>query len=605
MSPFMLSSIRSRILVACLAIVIGSLVINTALNYFVANRYNRESISQNLSAVLTGHEAGIADWVASKTQMIVSVEDAAISPDPIPALKQIAAAGGFTNVYVGYADKTAKFSDPTGIPPDYDPTGRPWYKQAAQAGKPVVTPPYVDVGTGKLVVAFAAPIMRDGALKGVVSGDVAMDSVIANVKAIHPTPGSFGMLVDRSGHIVAHADSKLTLKPVTDLSDDLSLDALAAAPADENAAPIDAHVAGAAKLMRARAVPGTDWLTVVALDKSDATAGMHSLLLVSIGTLVALAAIAALIVGAITGVAFRGLARIRDAMESIGSGTGDLTQRLPDSGRDEVAQIARSFNAFVSKLQEVMRVIRDASESVRHAAGEIASGNHDLSRRTESAAASLQQTAASIEEITSTVTQSAGAARQANDIATNAASVASRGGTVVSDVVSTMHEIEGASGKIADIIGVIDGIAFQTNILALNAAVEAARAGEEGRGFAVVAGEVRSLAQRSAQAAKEIKALIDSSVTSVSTGATLVQQAGQTMSDIVGTVSNVTTIMREISNAADEQTRGIQEVNRAVAQLDEMVQQNAALVEQSAAAASALQTQAVELADAVGQFKVA
>ncbi|ONE28095.1 chemotaxis protein, partial [Burkholderia pseudomallei] len=469
----MLSSIRSRILVACLAIVIGSLVINTALNYFVANRYNRESISQNLSAVLTGHEAGIADWVASKTQMIVSVEDAAISPDPIPALKQIAAAGGFTNVYVGYADKTAKFSDPTGIPPDYDPTGRPWYKQAAQAGKPVVTPPYVDVGTGKLVVAFAAPIMRDGALKGVVSGDVAMDSVIANVKAIHPTPGSFGMLVDRSGHIVAHADSKLTLKPVTDLSDDLSLDALAAASADENAAPIDAHVAGAAKLMRARAVPGTDWLTVVALDKSDATAGMHSLLLVSIGTLVALAAVAALIVGAITGVAFRGLARIRDAMESIGSGTGDLTQRLPDSGRDEVAQIARSFNAFVSKLQEVMRVIRDASESVRHAAGEIASGNHDLSRRTESAAASLQQTAASIEEITSTVTQSAGAARQANDIATNAASVASRGGTVVSDVVSTMHEIEGASGKIADIIGVIDGIAFQTNILALNAAVEA------------------------------------------------------------------------------------------------------------------------------------
>ncbi|MEA3112742.1 MAG: methyl-accepting chemotaxis protein [Caballeronia sp.] len=281
-----------------------------------------------------------------------------------------------------------------------------------------------------------------------------------------------------------------------------------------------------------------------------------------------------------------------------------MTQRLPAQGRDEVAQISRAFNQFVDKLLVVMKQIRDTSESVRLAANEIATGNVDLSRRTEAAAASLEQTAASIEQITSTVTQSAGAAKQANTKSTSASGIAARGGEVVNEVIDTMGNIEAASGKIGDIIGVIDGIAFQTNILALNAAVEAARAGEQGRGFAVVASEVRSLAQRSAQAAKKIKGLIEATVESVGSGSAQVRQAGETMQAIVGSVNSVTTIMSEISSAADEQTRGIQEVNRAVAQLDEMVQQNAALVEESAAAAATLQTQANELTITVGQFVI-
>ncbi|PAJ81631.1 methyl-accepting chemotaxis protein [Burkholderia ubonensis] len=599
----MFSSIRARIIAACVAIVAAALLASTLINYFIARSYNDDAIDRNLTSVASGHVVGIGDWVATKSRMIASLQDAALSPDPLPVYKQMAAAGGFTNVYAGYADKTFKFSDPTGIPADYDPTGRPWYKQAAQAGKPVVTPPYVDAGTGNLVVTFAVPIMRDGAVKGVVAADVAMNAVIANVKSIHPTPASFGMLIDSNGHVVAHPDSKLTLKPVNEVSTELG--AMAPASIVNASAPVEVDVGGATKLVRALPVPGTDWYAIVALDKSEATAGMRSLLTASLITLVADIVIASLIVGAITATAFRRLSLVRQAMAAIGSGSGDLTQRLPADGGDEVTDIARSFNSFVDKLQEVMQQIRDASESVRTAANEIAAGNQDLSSRTEAAAASLEETAASMEEITATVGQSAAAAGQADQRAEAASKIASHGGVVVSDVVSTMEKIEEASGRIGDIIGVIDGIAFQTNILALNAAVEAARAGEQGRGFAVVAQEVRSLAQRSAQAAREVKVLVESTVASVEAGSGQVRQAGETMQEIVTNVANVTTIISEITHAANEQTRGIQEVNRAVTQLDEMVQQNAALVEQSTAAAAALQTQAHALAATVGQFKVA
>ncbi|MFN6995401.1 MAG: methyl-accepting chemotaxis protein [Aquincola tertiaricarbonis] len=285
---------------------------------------------------------------------------------------------------------------------------------------------------------------------------------------------------------------------------------------------------------------------------------------------------------------------------------GDLTPE-PDAprGRDEVIGVVDELQAMQGTLSQLVREVQVASDSIATASREVATGNTDLSQRTEQTASNLQETASAMEQLTGTVQHSAQAAAQANALAGTACQVAEQGGAVVGDVVNTMQSISDSSRKIADIIGVIDGIAFQTNILALNAAVEAARAGEQGRGFAVVAGEVRSLAQRSAEAAKEIKQLIGDSVQSVESGARLVQGAGSTMAEIVESVRRVNGIVAEISHASGEQSTGIGEIGRAVSELDHMTQQNAALVEQSAAAAQSLQDQAQRLAGVAARFRVA
>ena len=308
--------------------------------------------------------------------------------------------------------------------------------------------------------------------------------------------------------------------------------------------------------------------------------------------------LAALLVRSIT----QPLARAVGLADTIAA--GDLTQDVHDERRDELGQLLRALSAMGARLRSVVGEVRSGVESVSAASSQIATGNHDLSARTEQTAANLEETAASMEELTATVTQSADTARQANQLAANAAQAAEQGGQVMDQVVTSMQQITDSSRKIADIIGVIDGIAFQTNILALNAAVEAARAGEQGRGFAVVAGEVRSLAQRSAEAAKEIKQLIGTSVDNVESGSAQVAQAGQSMQEIVQGVRRVSDLIGEITASSTEQRDGISQVNQAVANLDQMTQQNAALVEESSAAAAAMHEQAQRLAQVVAVFNV-
>jgi len=338
-------------------------------------------------------------------------------------------------------------------------------------------------------------------------------------------------------------------------------------------------------------------------ERADATAARKQRLTALLGTLMLLATGAALFA------AWRLQARVvRELGDAVGLAgrvaDGDLQGHVQSTRNDEIGELVRALGRMVERLRDSLQTVRQASDSIGTAAQEIASGNTDLSQRTEQAAGRVQQSASSMEELTGTVRQTAESARTAQQLASSATEVAQRGGQVVAQVVSTMGDISASSRKIGDIIGTIDGIAFQTNILALNAAVEAARAGEQGRGFAVVASEVRSLAQRSASAAREIKTLIGASLERVEAGSQLVTSAGSTMTDIVASVQRVANIVGEISAAAAEQSGGIGQVSVAVSDLDHMTQQNAALVEQSAAAAESLSEQVGRLTEVLGGFRL-
>jgi len=593
-------TLRARLIVLSVGIVTVAMLALAAANFLTVQNHVRSTVDVQSRQLVVAQARALADWVETKRLLTHTLTMAIDLPDPRGVIQALRDGGGFSDAYVGFPDKRTIFLSP--MPEGYDVTSRPWYKQAVQENRPIVTAPYLFTAPPEVGVTFAEPVGPAGNPTAVVGTDVLLTTVVRNVAAIRPTPDSFAFLANQAGAIVTHPDTAMTLKPVSALSPDLQPAAMRGL--DQETAGMRTTIKGVDYLLYSSPVAGTDWQLVIAVHRDQALAAMGTLLKVSAVTVVVSLTLAVLVLGAVIARALRRLSLVRDALQDIASGDGDLTRRLSTHGNDELTHIAKAFNDFVDKIAAVLIRIRESSESVRVATSEIASGNRDLSGRTEQQASSLEETAAAMEQLTATVQQNAENARQANQLATDASQVATHGGNVVSQVVQTMGGIESSSRKIADIIGVIDGIAFQTNILALNAAVEAARAGEQGRGFAVVASEVRTLAQRSAAAAKQIKDLIDDSVQQVDAGSRLVQDAGATMGKVVDSVRRVTAIVAEISNASQEQSTGITEIGSAVSQMDQSTQQNAALVEQATAAAQSLQQQAEQLAEAVAGFKL-
>jgi methyl-accepting chemotaxis protein len=482
------------------------------------------------------------------------------------------------------------------------PHGNDWYDLPKSTGRIYMTEPHTYPINGKEVpmTSINVPILVKGEFRGVASVDFGLSRLSEILAGFKVIAGGHLALVSNGGLYASNPDAALTGKKADDIPA-AGLDAIRQGKTYEYAdSKGEMHLLQPVHL-HADIPP---WAVKLSFPQRVVTADARDLLSYTLVVSVVCAIAAAAVLVSVLNRLTKPLRQLGKAMAGLAGGNADLTARLDVNGNDELAQIAGGFNEFVAKLSHVLARVRHSSDNVALASTEISQGNADLSSRTEQQAGSLEETAASMEELTSTVRQNADNARQANQLAQGASEIAARGSAVVAQVVDTMGSIKASSQKIVDIIGVIDGIAFQTNILALNAAVEAARAGEQGRGFAVVAGEVRNLAQRSATAAKEIKALIGDSVEKVGAGSTLVGEAGRTMEEILASVKRVTDIVIEISAASAEQSNGIAQVNQAIAQMDDTTQQNAALVEQAAAAAESLHQQAALLVSLVGEFHI-
>ncbi|WP_199153836.1 methyl-accepting chemotaxis protein [Chromobacterium sp. ASV23] len=536
-------------------------------------------LDNEFSASLKGQSAVVTTWLSEKKQQIVAQTSVANEPDALRFLKVGSKAGGFNVNYAGYADGRTLFSDDWVAPADYKVADRDWYKQAKDAGQPIVTEPYVDEATKKLTVTIAAPFSHNGAFAGVVGGDVMVDTLVKSVLSMKVRGNGYAFIVDKKGTVIAHPQADLTLKPITGLVPELTPERLTQLVQSDNAS--DMSIGGKDMLVSAQTIPGTNWVMALATERDVVLAPLDKLLYTIGGLSLLVFVFMILFSGMVIGKMLAGLVKLKAAMEDIARGQGDLTLRLKDDGQDEIAATARAFNTFVGQLGHLFRGLKTDAQ-------DVVGGVQDASQLVASVAQSARHisdvsssNAATLEQITVSISHIADSARQADQLANatgqNLAASADNMERLSSGMENTVQSVRGLeemlssldkrSQEISGITNVIRDIADQTNLLALNAAIEAARAGEQGRGFAVVADEVRKLAERTAQATLEISNMVgaireetgravgdvNNTVQAVDEGVGLTREAVDNIAAIRESMLEVVAKMSEISHSTQEQ----------------------------------------------------
>lgn len=600
--------------------VVGLLLALAALLSLVAYQQMRAqlllAVESESKAAANGYGRLIAEWVASKRLIVEATTPVANNKDMVTYFQRAAEGGGFDLVYAGYADKRTIFSTPQNLPEGYDPTSRPWYQMAANKGDSILTEPYTDASSGKLVVSFATPVKGDGGVSAVVAGDINIDRLVKDILALKLAGNGYAMLLSKDGKIIAHPDAKLTLKGVGELSTELA--GHVSALGQPSKGLVDAEIGKKASLILWQPVEGTDWSLALVMERSAVLSPLRSLLFKVLGIIAVFGVGVSLLAVATLKRMLRGLNQIRVAMQEIASGEGDLTQRIEVHGQDEVGQTAEAFNRFLGGLQETIREVSQASMSVASGATELSASAEEMSATTNEIAKSGEMLHAATETVASAITEFMASVEQvAGNVKVSvehtgetveATEAGSQGTKVTAD---GMGRIRDASSKIASAVTVIQEIAQQTNLLSLNAAIEAAKAGEQGKGFSVVAEEVRKLAERSRQAAVEIEKLIRDTQLAVEGGVSSVQNISELMERIQASIKRVSSLINEIgvstreqSSTASEIAKRMEESAREIGQNAVATQELSATVHEISHTASDLARISNSLAQVMSRFKV-
>ncbi len=625
-----MQSLTTRLAMFLAVMLAGSAILLTAFMYTSTRADVLATLQHEVNAVSEQQSVTIANWLSSKKRVIEANAPLVLETDIRKYLIRAAAAGGFTNVYVGYADGAFVQAVDTPLPPGFDLTARPWWKAAMERGGLAVTAPFLSVTDHKLVMSIATPVNRAGQLVGIMSSNVLLEDIVSGVLGVKLVGDSHAFLLSKDGTLIAHRQSDAVLKPATALMPELTAERMRALSSSREM--MATKVGDEAGFVTVRAIPDSDWYLGMVVDRKAALAPLNALLGMLIGATVVIVLVSVAL--AVVGIRrlLGGLGALRDAMLEIAQGAGDLTVRLPVRSRDEVGQAAGAFNQFLERLHGMFREVRDESEQVRQevvtAAGTASRVAGEFSRQTDE----LSATAATIEEVTVSIGLIAETVRDTEQAMSTADVESSRSAESVEELTreisraadtmgglsSVVSRLGSRSDEIAGIVGAIKDIADQTNLLALNAAIEAARAGEQGRGFAVVADEVRKLAERTAESTVEIGRMIDSirsEMTSavsgmdeaqqiVHSGVGMAEQATQGIRTIRARVSDVMTRVKDISGATSEQASATTEMARRAEQVHAMIQSSSESLHDTERTLRGVNERADHLGRIVGRFRL-